>query len=505
MAEPEGGDSRLQILVSQLSHAANLGIPPEELLTRAVDGVVQLTRAAAGVAWLMNARATGLELVSVRGIRPLAARALPRALELDVDAHPERLARPLTIDAEPVPGLGDLQARLGAEGLTGGVVVPLWSDGRLLGLVMAMFRGGGPAVALTEGALEGFQRQVATALANARLRQSLQSANTELLRLVTLAKILGEPRELEETLTTVARAAQSFSGAAAAAVWLADRVARRLTRIVLLAPEIPRRLVPMRFAYGEGVPGWVAEHERALFLDDALADPRVAAREWVESLGAQAIYAFPLRFDEALVGVLSVATAAPLPAAQLSLFETFCDHAALAIGHASLLRGNEIHAEQLRGLVAAARAVSEGRPRRAVLRTIGEGCRRATGALWLGIWKAEPGARRLSLLYADPPPEGAARRRLPYGAGLPGWSALHRKPRIAADLGAEPTATDGAWYAARGIRAGVSYPLLAARGLVGVFELGTPAPLAAEQLPLVEGYAALAASVLSRPARRGDR
>ena len=49
MPDPPRSDARIEAVLSQLSHAANLGISPEELLKRAMDGLLQVTRAPAGV------------------------------------------------------------------------------------------------------------------------------------------------------------------------------------------------------------------------------------------------------------------------------------------------------------------------------------------------------------------------------------------------------------------------------------------------------------------------
>lgn len=505
MPDPLRSDARIEAVLSQLSHAANLGISPEELLKRAMDGLLQVTRAPAGLACLADPEGKTLEVVSIRGIRPAAARALPQAFRLEVERGSEHVTRPIRIGEETFPGLEKLQASFSAEGIGGGILLPLSSDGRLLGLLMAMFRAGGEPLPLPDAALETLQRQLSTALQNARVRQGLQSTNTDLLRLLTLAKILAEPRDLEDTLTMVAQAAKSFSGAVATAVWLADPVAKSLSRIVLLAPEGPERFRPTQFAYGEGIAGWVAANGKALHVEDPLTDPRVVAKGWAQSLGIRSIYGFPLRFGDALVGVLSVGTSAPLPAPHLSLFGTFCDHAALAIGQAHLLRTQEVHAEQLGSLVRVAQAVNAGRPRGAVLGMIAEACRRATGATWFAVWRAEGKTRKLSLLYADPPERQppVRPRRVSYGAGLAGWAALHRRARVTADVSADPAAGDLDWYRDRGIRASAALPLLAARKLLGVLELGTPAPLAAEQLRLVEGFAALTAASLARSPKRG--
>jgi len=415
------------------------------------------------------------------------------------------VTRPIRIGETAFPGLEELHDRLSADGIGGGILLPFSSDGRLLGLLIAMFRAGAePAPPLSDSSLNTLRREISGALQNARVRHGLQSLNRDLLRLLTLAKILGEARELEDTLTTVAQAAKSFSGALSTAVWLADRPERRLTRIVVLVPEGYERDRVVHLAYGEGVPGWVAETGEALYLDEALNDPRVVEKEWAGNVGIRSVYAFPLRFKEALVGVLSIGTADPLPSSHISLFGIYCDHAALAIGYSRLLRDKDVHVENLGGLVAMAQAINEGRPRDAVLGSIAESCRRATGAPWLSVWGADKKKRELRLLHADPAKQGTpdGRERVPYGSGLVGWTALHGEARATVNMSEEPLAGNLNWYRDRGIRASVTLPLVVNRELIGVLQLGTQTPLGADQLRLVEGYAALAAASLAGRAKR---
>lgn len=508
MPDTQRQEARVEAVLSQLNHAANLGIAPEELLKRAMDGLLQVTRAPAGVACLADPEGKTLEVVSIRGVRPAAARTLPQAFHLQVERGAEQVTRPIRIGEALFPGLEELHARLGDEGIAGGIVLPLSSGGRLLGLLIAMFRAGAePPPALSDSSLDVLQREISTALQNARVRHGLQSLNMDLLRLLTLAKILAEPRELEDTLTTVAQAAKAFAGAGVTVVWLAEPAQRFLTRIVSLEPEGPDWVPPRRLAYGEGLAGWVAETGEALHLEDALNDPRLVAKDWAKSRNVRCAYVFPLRFKEALVGVLGVWTSSPLPSPQLSLLGAYSDHAALAIGHARLLRDNDIHEEQLGGLVVAARTLNEGRSTGVLLGLISEACRRATGAPWFAVWAADNRKRELRLLHADPANQGlpGRRKRLRYGSGLVGWTALHRQTRLTADVSGDPLAGDREWYRDRQIVASVTLPLVVNDKLQGVLHLGTRAPLGSEQLRLVEGYAALTAASIARPVKTSRR
>ncbi len=487
MVNGERPDASIEAVLSQLSHASNLGISPEELLTRAIDGLLQVTRAPAGVASLVNPDGK-LEVVSVRGIRPAVARTLPQMVSFDMERGAGQVTRPIRIGEQGLPGL---------EGVAGGILLPLTSEGRLLGLLIAMYRTGAePATALPDSSLATFQRQLSTALQNTRVRQGLQALNMDLLRILTLAKILGEPRELEDTLTLVAQAAKSFASAVATVVWLADPTLRQLTRIVSLEPEGTEPLPRTKLAYGDGVAGCVAETGEALRLDDALSDPRLVSNDWALDRGVRSIYALPLRFMDNLVGVLSVWTATPLPSSQLSLLGTYCDHAALAIGHAQIRRDKSVHAEQLFALVGVAQTANEGKSPRAVLEMIADACRSALGVLWFSAWSADRAARELRLLFAAP-----ADRDLPREGTRVGVSSrllAHRQPQVARDLSGDPLADGAEGYRRLGVRQSVTLPLRADKAVIGVLHLGVASPLSPEHLRLVEGYGALAATALAR-------
>src|SRR5712691_9997889 len=82
MVESQRPDPLIEGVLSQLGHAANLGISPEEFLTRAIDGLLQVARAPAGVACLVNRERNKLEVVSIRRIGAAVARTLPHAFHL---------------------------------------------------------------------------------------------------------------------------------------------------------------------------------------------------------------------------------------------------------------------------------------------------------------------------------------------------------------------------------------------------------------------------------------
>ncbi len=323
--------ARAEAALSQLTRDANAGRSPEHLLSRGLDLLLSVTALRAGIAC---ACAKGEEAVvrATRGLRPAAVRAVEREFSLAV---PDQ-ALACRLGAQPVSAA--TRDLLTAEGIRRAVVLPLVSERGLVGALVGLGREA-RAVSAPRALLEPISRELGGAVGNAQFRHGLQRANADLLRLLTLVKILAEPRSLEDTLTAVAQAARSFARAVAVDVWLANPATRRLHRLVLLEPGAAGQIARRRTTpYGEDLVGWVAGTEQPAYLRDALADPRLADRDWARERGLTSACAFPLRFHDRLVGVLSLGLAAPLPTGHLSFLETYSDHAALAIGQADLRR-----------------------------------------------------------------------------------------------------------------------------------------------------------------------
>jgi GAF domain-containing protein len=322
-------------VLNALTRDANLGRAPEELLARGLDLLMRAAGATLGIGLLLSGRDDAPLAILSRGFRPTMA----RAVEAEFRLRPPRDPQTVPIDGLTVPPRArDLLVSAGARQA---VVVPLRSERGLAGVLVGLARDGASPV--RSRPLGAIARQLGAAIGNALEREGLRTANTDRLRLLTLVRILAEPRTLEDTLTTVAQAARTFARAAAVAVWLADHTRRRLSRIVLVesrpdGPADPRRSL----AWGEDLAGWVADTGQAGIVHDAARDPRVDSREWIRDRGLASLYGFPLRFEGTLVGVLTIGADRSLPASRLALLEAFADHAALAIGQADLRRQLEI-------------------------------------------------------------------------------------------------------------------------------------------------------------------
>lgn len=309
-----------------------MGRPSENLLSRGLDLLLSLTRLPAGIACASVRNDEPPVVAATRGLRPAAVRAIGPAFALSIS---DSL---LVCELDALPAPETTRDLLAAEGIRRALVIPLVSERGLAGTLVGLGRHA-RGIRGPRALLDAITHQLGGAVGNAQFRQGLQGANADLLRLLTLVKILAQPRSLEDTLTAVAQAARSFARAITVDVWLANPSTRRLHRLVLLETRSARRAERRRsVAYGEDLVGWVAEAEQPAYVPDALADPRLVDLEWARERGIRSLCGFPLRFYDRLVGVLSLGLASPLPTAHRSLLETYSDHAALAIGQADLRR-----------------------------------------------------------------------------------------------------------------------------------------------------------------------
>jgi GAF domain-containing protein len=103
----------------------------------------------------------------------------------------------------------------------------------------------------------------------------------------------------------------ALTGAALAAVWVADERARTLT--VATASGDGAAILPLAtLPYGIGGIGWIAVNRLSLEVPDVFADGRFVGADWRRSHGLRSFSGMPLLADDRLLGVLALDGRAPL-------------------------------------------------------------------------------------------------------------------------------------------------------------------------------------------------
>ncbi|MCB2213087.1 SpoIIE family protein phosphatase [bacterium] len=137
-----------------------------------------------------------------------------------------------------------------------------------------------------------------------------------------------------DVIERILHSAQSLLNAQAASVFLIDNRRRNLEMVA--STNLPRHVVEsIRFPLGEGVAGWVAQHNETVLLEDLTRDPRyyagVAKKTGFETRGYLCV---PLAVNGTTIGtvqVLNQTVGPPFNAADQQLLENFAVIAALAI------------------------------------------------------------------------------------------------------------------------------------------------------------------------------
>ena len=168
----------------------------------------------------------------------------------------------------------------------------------------------------------------------------------------------------------------------------------------------------LRFERGEGLAGWVAEHDQPLFItDNALADPRIKIVPEAEEEKYQSFCAAPLRLKSGhVIGVIALHAEAPREFGRAD--SDFLVHAASlvagAIENARLYEDTRRRLALVEGLADLARAVSAAPGEDALLPAVAKRAHRLLGAEQCDVLVLEDGGR-LRLGAAWPLREDASR------------------------------------------------------------------------------------------------
>jgi signal transduction histidine kinase len=186
-----------------------------------------------------------------------------------------------------------------------------------------------------------------------------RGAGVEQLRLLyTVATALSTSLNLSDTLHNVLKGLRSCIRFDAASIFLLDPGQQHLIVKAALGVTVTLDEVK-RFRVGEGVVGWVVEHNRSALISDVARDPRYHAAGSPRKQGA--LLAVPLRSGERVTGALVLvrrATRAFVEADRL-LAEAIAGQAAVAIEHARLFETERQFRRRAEALLATTQTGSE--------------------------------------------------------------------------------------------------------------------------------------------------
>jgi len=147
--------------------------------------------------------------------------------------------------------------------------------------------------------------QVAIAVENARLYEAAQKRAEELAALNDISRAISSVLNLETILKMVMQAIESAIRVEEATLFLVDEQTQELVFSVTLNGQGEE--MPFRLAMGQGIAGWVAQHQEAVVVNDVRQDPRFYPRiDELTGFVTRSVLCVPLRGREKTIGVLEV-------------------------------------------------------------------------------------------------------------------------------------------------------------------------------------------------------
>jgi diguanylate cyclase (GGDEF)-like protein len=147
----------------------------------------------------------------------------------------------------------------------------------------------------------GFADQLAAAIGNARLHESVLSLAARLEAVQELALRLNRSRGLDEIGGVILEGTERLIGHDAIRIYQVDHVSGRCRPIAANGDGL-RAAGPVPI--GEGIVGWVAEHDEIALIGDASADPRVTPAESADDVGS--IIVAPISYEDHVHGLIAV-------------------------------------------------------------------------------------------------------------------------------------------------------------------------------------------------------
>jgi PAS domain S-box-containing protein len=210
------------------------------------------------------------------------------------------------------------------------------------------------------------------ALAEANIQLSEETERLQAVHAITLE--LTSSLDIEEIFTKTLGLASQSVGVHRGSIMLRDSQTRELIcRAVLSADGTVQSVhIPINFAQGAGLAGWVMEHQEAIRISDVRKDKRWL-REEGRAAEVRSVVAVPLRTTDGPLGAL-ILTSSKInyfSDAQLQLLTTIANEVAIVIHNAELYSFINDLATRLGEALAEQR--EESSKRQAILQSVNEG------------------------------------------------------------------------------------------------------------------------------------
>lgn len=304
------------------------GADRSTLLTRLMEFALRAIDASSGVIYSVDEDG-GLFPEAIKGTAGLQHKCLAEiAAKSGKPCMRKRGARPRglqTESIETVPG--------------GAVAVPLTSEKKVSGAIVAVNRPGrGPFTEADLKVLSSLANHLSIIMERAELVASLDSRVSQLSILNEVSGLLISSLDHNVVRHRAMEAITRLMRAEAGSLLLLDREKSELYFEVALG-EKGKKLKEIRLKMGEGIAGWVAEHNRPVITHDVTKDRRFQGKVDRESkFRTRNMVCVPVVIKGQVIGVLQAINRidGDFTAEDVELFQLFSNQAAVALDNARL-------------------------------------------------------------------------------------------------------------------------------------------------------------------------
>ncbi len=280
-------------------------LEPHEVFDDVVDSSRSLFDTDAAALWLVTPDRHPLRLVAHHDLAHELIEAIAAVTRDDpaigLRAVAERQS--IVLDRpEAAPLLGELYARTGFRTIC---YVPLVQHGETLGLLVLYHRTPYDWSPDELDLIATFANQIAIAVANARLFNSVREGAARLRAIQELSSRLNRIQEIEGIGEAIVAEADKLIGHDTIRVYRVDHVSQTCEPIAFQGefkdigtPSFDR----LRMRIGEGLTGWVALHNATIRLGDVAADGRGV--QVGGSRGAESMLLVPMSYEARVLGVI---------------------------------------------------------------------------------------------------------------------------------------------------------------------------------------------------------
>ncbi|MGD8967984.1 MAG: GAF domain-containing protein, partial [Anaerolineae bacterium] len=344
----------------------------------------------------------------------------PRYVNLDPDAMPTRseLAVPIRIRGE-VAGVLDVQSpQLNA------------------------FDAGDVTV------METVADQIALALSRAQLYETAQRRSERLAVLNAVSSAVFASLEPETVMQKILAVTRQAFEAPEGAVLLRDSDTGGLVFAVTSSAGQGSHLAleGVRLEPGQGIAGWVVEHDRSVLVDDVHVDPRwYRGVDDISGFQTRSLMSAPLKRGGEIIGAVEIVgnRKAAFTSEDLGLLEALCSISAVGLDNARLYAAMRSHADRLALLHHLGQALSATLEYDAVIHSALSQILDLFPADGIWFFEPEPGTDGFRLVAGLPDRNAVGVSTRPQsGEGLAAWSLELDRPVLVQDALADPRFSD---------------------------------------------------------------